>query len=311
MGIIWNVFVRNIKIGTLMKPLRVALIHRDSPRSTNRDVIGWWSYPVPEFQVTHHPVRKYFRLNKSYFAPHYDLIVLEDGKISGVIKRDADIPLAYVIADSTLSEKHYQLRYQQARQNADILLVDWDKLDRFKDLRLPIKRFSFATNDHFFCPRKKTIDIGFFCHPTPERKRLAERLHNFSRHNGYSFAYGVRMGEDYAAAIGSAKININLGRNPQTRSNRIFDVFLSKSCLVCDPLPAVSDEPRKLNEHYLQFRSWEELEGLLDELLTNSSWRVFADAAYELGKRYHTWGQRAKELREFLDEVGIEPKVTN
>lgn len=284
-------------------PIRVALLHRQSTRSLERDVVGWWSYSVPEFEWDHFALRKGFHLKRSTFYDDYDLIVYEDGKLKGRIDRDAAIPVAYVVADSTLSENHYQVRCQQAALNADLLLVDWDDLKRFEHLDLPAYRFSFAANDRFFYPRQKTVDVGFFCHPTPRRKQLARHLRQFCAQRDYSFAHGMRTAANYAAAIGGARININLGRNPQTRSNRIFDVFLSESCLLCDPLPAVSDEPRQLNEHYLQFRSHDELELLLDELLQTGTWRVFAEAAYELGQRYHTWGRRAQQLRQVLEEA--------
>lgn len=283
-----------------MEPLRVALIHRESPRLLKREVVGWWSYQVPEFEWDHYMVRKGFYIRRGTFAQAYDLIVYEDGKISGRIERDADIPVAYVVADSTLSEKHYRLRCEQAALNADLLLVDWDDLGRFAHLGLPAYRFSFASNDRFFYPREKVVDVGFFFHSTPERKRLADHLDKFCQRRGYSYAAGSRLGAAYAEAIGSARININLGRNPQTRSNRIFDVFLSESCLVCDPLPKVSDEARQINEHYLQFRSLGELETLLDELLQEGTWRVFAEAAYKMGQRFHTWGARARQLRKTL-----------
>lgn len=290
------------------RPLKLALLHRHSPRLLKRDVVGWWSYPVPEFRWDHFVLRKGFYTKRSTFAQTYDLIVYEDGKLTGRIERDADIPVAYVVADSTLSEEHYRIRCQQAAMNADLLLVDWDDLQRFAHLEMPAYRFSFAANDRFFYPREKKIDVGFFCHPTDERNRLADHLSEFCARQGYRFVYGSRFAADYAAAIGGSKININLGRNPQTRSNRIFDVFLSESCLVCDPLPEVSDEPRQLNKHYLQFRSKDELDLLLHELLQEATWKVFAAAAYKLGKRYHTWGVRARQLRKILDELGLEGK---
>ncbi len=295
----------NLKDLPQTEPIRVALLHRQSTRLLKRDVVGWWSYSVPEFEWDHFVLRKGFHLKRSTFYDDYDLIVYEDGKLKGRIDRDADIPVAYVVADSTLSENHYRVRCEQAALNADLLLVDWDDLKRFEHLDLPAYRFSFAANDRFFYPREKAIDVGFFCHPTPARKQLARHLHQFCTKRDYSFAYGMRSAANYAAAIGTARININLGRNPQTRSNRIFDVFLSESCLLCDPLPAVSDEPRRLNEHYLQFRSRDELDLLLDELLQTGTWRVFAEAGYELGKRHHTWGRRAQQLRQILAEAEL------
>jgi hypothetical protein len=285
--------------------LRVALLHRYSARLINRDVVGWWSYSVPEFEWDHYTLKKDFYIKRSSFEQAYDLIVYEDGKLTGRIDKNADIPVAYVIADSTLSNEHYRVRCQQAALNADLLLVDWDNLKRFEHLGIPACRFSFATNDRFFYPREKTTDVGFFHHSTPERKKLNQHLAEFCKKRGYSYASGSRIGEDYARAIGSAKININLGRNPQTRSDRIFDIFLSESCLLCDKLPKVSGEPRQLNKHYLQFRTQDELEGLLDELLQEGTWQVFAEAAYKLGKKYHTWGRRARQLRKILWDLGL------
>lgn len=277
-------------------PLRVVLVHRDSPRMLQRDVVGWWSYPVPEFVWDHYPVGKGFHLRRSDFRA-YDWIVYEDGKIQGTIERDGGPPVAYVIADSTLSEAHYHVRCREAVQNADLLLVDWDDLNRFRHLGLPVYRYSYCSNDHLFYPRQKTLDVGYFCHPTPERIRLGEHLADLCEQRGWRYAGGRRMGAAYAEAIGSAKVNVNLNRNPATRSNRIFDIFVSRSCLLTSPLPPVSDEPRALNEHYLQYRSWRELDDLLAELLEAGSWSVYAEAAYDLGKRYHTWSARATQLR--------------
>ena len=165
-------------------------------------------------------------------------------------------------------------------------------------------------NYEFFYPREKTVDVGFFFHPTPERRRLNQYLTEFCGERGYSYSSGKRFGSAYAEAIGSAKININLSRNPQTRADRVFDVFLSGSCLLSDPLPHVSDEPRELNKHYLQFRNRDELCLLIDELLQEETWQVFAKAAYNLGQQQHTWAQRAQQLRRVLWEFGLKESTT-
>ena len=164
-----------------MKPIRVALVHRNSPRLFNR-MVGWWSYEVPQFTWHHCPVRlkKPFTVDKDGLAENHDIIVYEDGKIGGTFTGSADIPICYAVVDSTLSEAHYQHRLQQADQ-CDLILLDWDRLERFEKPGLPpVERFNYCVNDKLFYPRgEKDIDIGSFQHTTPERREVDDWLRTF------------------------------------------------------------------------------------------------------------------------------------
>lgn len=285
-----------------MKPIKVALVHRDSRRLTDRRMVGWWSYPVPEFEWTHYSVRKRFRLDRGDFRD-YDLIVYEDGKLHGQFYGSGS-PIAYHIVDSTLSEEHYQVRLDQANQ-CDIIMVDWDDLARFKFLDKPVFRFSYCVNDKLMCDFEevKDIDVGSFQGSTPERKELEAWLRDWCAGHGYRFEAGVYGGLDYAAMMNRCKVVINLNRNPATRGHRVFDAMACRSCLVTSPLPGVSGEQRQASIHYLEFTDRAFLAELLPHLLNDGEWEDVADSGYALVQQHHTWAARAVELRSILETI--------
>lgn len=286
-----------------MRRLKVALIHRDSPRLMAERMVGWWAYPVPQFTWDHFPQLKHFGRKRSDFQG-YDLIFYEDGKISGQITRDADIPVAYLVVDSTLSEKHYQARLAQARLNADLVLVDWDRLERFEGLGLPVRRFSYCVNDRLFYDRclPRQTDVGSFQGGTEDRRKLEADLREWCKQKGFIFATGVMPHEEYALAMSRCKVVINTNRNKHTRGHRLFDALACRTCLLTNPTPDVSGEYRTLNQHYLQYRSWDELKTILEFLIQSDAWAVFADAGHDLVHIHHTWSARAAELREIIHE---------
>ena len=265
-------------------------------------MVGYWSYEVPEFTWDHFNVGHGFWLDKNELAAKgYDLIVYEDAKISGFFAGVAQIPVAYVVVDSTLSEDHYRHRRHEAHKNADLVLVDWDGLQRFKSERYHVARWSHCVNDRYFKPGPgKDIDIGSFQGPTQERREVNRWLADYAASRGLRFECGKRGWDDYARDMARSKVVINVNRSLSTRGHRMFDTMACRSCLVSSPAPAVPFEPRKPGRDYVQYRSYADLEHKLDNLLLNEEWAQYAEAGYKLVQRWHTWTVRARQLREIL-----------
>jgi hypothetical protein len=266
-------------------------------------MIGMWSYPVPQFEVEHFPQSDGFCLKASEFVNDFDLIWYEDGKIQGVIEKDATIPVAYYIGDSTLSRQHYEVRLQQAKQNANMVFVDWDKLNRFSSLEMPVNRLSHCVNDKFFKDYygfNKQFDVGIFQGKTKKRKDLNAWAQEFCNQHGLNLNLGLKYQIEYAHAMANSKIVINLNRNSATRGHRVFDAMGSRSCLFTDKLPVVSGELHLPDIHYVEYNSFEELGRKILKQLSSNKWQLIAGISYEYVKQYHTWSVRAGQLYKVL-----------
>ena len=280
-----------------MRPIKVALVHADHPRHKDSRMVGIWSYPVPEFEVTRFPQEKYVDLSRLQFQ-EFDVIFQEDARMRVTWNDKGDTPLIYYVVDSTLSSNHYRERRVAAEQ-ADLVLVDWDRLERFAG-SAPVRRLSHCVNDRMFAPKygDYTTDVGFFFHHTPERLQLHEGIFKLCKHNGYTYQFGQRGGVAYAKSLARCKININLNRNPETRTHRCFDVMASRSCLLTSPLPTVSDE-LKGDGCYGIYKDGE-LETMILVLLKTSKWQAISNAGYELIQEHHTWAVRARQLADII-----------
>ena len=290
-----------------MKPLRLALVHRASGRSLRR-MGGPFCYEVPEFTWEHFPVIPNFRAKRADFAG-FDAIIYEDGKLHGSITGKGP-PVVYMVGDSTLSEAHYQLRRRVAAQSADLVLVDWDQLERFANQFVPVRRLSYCVNDRLFCPRgDKQHDVTFLARfkGAPERYTLAKIIKSAAEKRGWLVSIGHLDGMAYSRAFSEAKIGVNLARNATTRNYRVFDVMASGSCLLTDPVPPVSDEPgRDVGVHYAEFETLEEVPDKVAWLLAEDRWEGYAERALESVRKHHTWAVRAGQLRAILaDELGL------
>jgi spore maturation protein CgeB len=265
---------------------------------------GPFSYEVPEFAVTHVEVVKGFTLDRSKLAREHDVIVYEDGKLYGEFVGQANIPICYIVTDSTLSQEHYEHRLWQAEQ-VDLILVDWDRLERFERLGKPVRRLSYCVNDRLFYDygEPKTVDLAMHASPSPELQELHEQLLDFCRQRGYTYASGRRRGEDYARAFNRTKLVVDLARNPITRNHRAFDVMSSRACLLTSPLPEVGDEIRTAGSDYREWSSRTQLFALIDGLISDGRWWDIANHAYRVTHSVHTWTIRARQLRRILNEV--------
>lgn len=285
-----------------MKSLKVAVVTRPGSVLGKRNA-GWWAYKVPEFEFQHFQVEKRATVSRVKFD-RFDLIVWEDGK-SSLTWIDHGPPIAYVVGDSTLSEEHYRQRLRLGRQ-ADLLLVDWDCLERFRILDRPTKRFSYAVNDARFHPWDvgKDVDVSYHVNEdTSERRELGNWLEAMCKHEGYTFARGTRTGDDYARAFARSRVTVNINRTPTTRNHRVFDAMACRTCVLTDPLPEVSGEIREPGWHYLVYQDREDLAMLINWSLQGDRWERVADAAMRLVIRHHRWAVRAGELRRTIGEV--------
>ncbi len=285
-----------------MKKIRVALVHINKPTGWNR-IVGWWSYPVPQFEVTHFGVPKRFVLTQEDFKGH-DLVFQEDHKTHGKFE-GLTIPRVYHVVDSTLAKGNYKGRCEHAK-GADLILVDHDRLERFTHLGPPVRRFGYCVNDKLFYDRKlpKDIDVSYHCRGWfPERRKLGEILREFCAAEGYSYATGKRLNVEYAKAFGRSKISVNLPINEFNRSHRTFDVMGSRACLSTKRLVSVSYELRRPCDHYVEWDTYDEMFAQIKYLVESGEWETIADAAYELVLAEHTWAVRAEQLYKTLEET--------
>ena len=282
-----------------MIPLRVLLIHRDSDRY--RNLTGWWSYPVPEFTWQVEKVTNVgFRIKVD--PRTYDLAVLDDWIFGQVDK--GGVPLAYVVVDSARSPEQLARNLRQAKQ-ANLILVDSDDLAKFDNGRRA-RRFAYAVNEKLYRPRPKTHDVAFLCWPTPPRREVCEHVRRICERRGWSFLTGTYAPQDYAAAIGSARVVVHKAHIEQARSWRVFDVMASRGCLLASPLPIVGGDGIEKGVHYAEYRDAAELESELERLLDGDVWAEMAETGYRHVLERHTWSTRAAELREMLGkELGL------
>ncbi len=285
--------------------IRVALVHRDSLRATERRMVGYWAYDVPEFEWDHVNVKRGFTIDRRRLNQDYDVIVYEDSKIYGQFINPG-IPVAYMIGDSTAGQSHYQHRLKEA-QKADLNLVDHDKLDRFPNSR----RFLYCVNDRLFQDYQlpKTVDISFHCHikGNQERYKMQQFLADYCQRKGLVFETGIRHWGEYAQAFSRSKITVNLSQTPTNRPHRIYDAMACRTCVVTSVKPRVSGEDILAGKHYAVYGDNEGLENILDHLLETGNWEMFADNGYHHVHHNHTWAVRSMELFEiFQEEFALE-----
>lgn len=287
-----------------MKPLKVALVVKHSSTSVwdreNRNM-GYWSYPVSEFEWQHFDGFDSSKLNE------FDLVVQEDAgpkRYSGLRK-----PLVYIAIDSTLSQDHLDSRLQRAA-NANLILVDHAPLEDFFQLNIPVMRWNYCVNDHLMRDygEDRDIDVSFLCggRNSPERKQLREILSHYCEETGLSFVSGVLHPIDYAKAMARSKIVVNWPRHPKNRPHRVFDAMACGACLVTGPLPYVPGDETLPSRDFFEVGKVEDIPLVIGDLLVSGDWRQIASNGKELVDGKHRWAIRAKQLREILEsELGI------
>lgn len=293
-----------------MKPLRVGLVTKGSERALWREdrPLGWWSYPVPEFEWVHLSVKRgsIFHVDAQAELGNFDLIVHEDwgGPVTYMRKR---VLVVFTSYDSTLTDKHYMSRLSQSLQ-ADMVLVDHDQLHRFAHESRPVYRGAHAVNDHLFKPvGAKLCDVSFHCSGgdwpgAKERARLRVALNDICRGRGYSLRTGVLEVKAYARSMAESRVVVNLPRTPTNRPHRVFDTMACGTALLTGSLPAVSGDRVEVGTHYLIYNNLEELDASLNYLLDGRAWETMAEVGYARVMNDHAWTVRAAQFRQLLFE---------
>ena len=292
-----------------MKPLNIALIIKGSASNyerSNRNM-GYWSYPVEQFTWQHFYLGDPFRVERRRFRD-FDLVFMEDGGNYGSFSGSGP-PVVYLIIDSTLSDAHYKVRLEQAK-HADLVLVDHDRLERFRSSGKPVRRLAYCVNDNVFKPLEKELDITFHCGTGArkgmpggvERTALRQELDRITKDAGYSFRSGALGLQEYAANMGKSKVVVNWPRTPINRPHRVFDAMACGACLLTGELPQIPEDRLIEGWHYVEFEDGEELPLAFRILLDRQGWQKIAENGLRLVQQYHTWRVRARELREMLSK---------
>lgn len=293
-----------------MRPFRVILAHRKGARlMPGKRGVGWWAYPVPEFEVDHFVVpTSCCTLDAGQFKD-YDIILQEDAK-TWITWTGKGPPRCYHAVDSPTSEAHYKKRRRYAR-GADLVLLDCDRPERWQDVAPAVRRFNYCVNDVHFHDggEPREIDVGWYYRPNfSERRALDLWLAKFCYRRGYTYSSGKRGGGEnsYSGAMRGSKIVMHLSQRCHwgvTRAHRVLDALGCGACLLSPPIVDIPEDHLEAGVHYLEFREFDEAGEIIDELLASGRWREVAKAGNELVMTYHTWAARARDLRRILEEV--------
>ncbi len=321
-----------------MKPIRIALVHRGHWYRGQARVDGQFAYNVPEFTWFHHVVQKQFQCELSTLD--CDMIWWDDGKYQnegalfrpGKDKRTK--PVIQYALYPTLTDSHFNSRYNRAKINANLLLIDHDDVSRYGGIKCPARRLAYSVNDTYYYDqaRVRDIDVGFYCvwAYSKERNPMHHWLEDWCKRKGYTFdsTYGKSV-EHYPNLLARTKVVVHLNRTMITRPPRIFDCAASGTALLSNPMPKVTGESWIPGTHYRVFHkpqgttSWtrnephppfkdadcqEIIEGL-EVLIDTGRWEVLAANAKAYVMAHHTWRTRATQLRAILDEVFPEGRV--
>lgn len=284
--------------------ITVALVVKASDSTQMRDDrnMGYWSYPVPEFEWKHFV----FGSRKAYAEPGMnkrDIIFQEDAGPRYFKNRLR--PLVYLAIDGTLSDDHLQARLERA-ENADLILVDHDDLSRYECLGKPVKRLNYCINDKIMrnYGQDKIIDVSFCCSTSNNltRKRVRNMLGTYCKKRRLVYQSGVMHITDYAKVMNRSKIVVNWPRTLGNRPHRVFDALACKTCLVSGQIPDVPGDNLVSGRDYVSVSEIKEIPDVIDELMTTGKWQEIAENGYKTVMKYHTWATRARQLREILKE---------
>jgi len=294
-----------LKVALFVKPSKSGATFKRTERN-----MGYWSYSVDEFDWHHYC--PHGQVIHTSLYKDFDLIFWEDGGSFRFVK-DGGPPIAYMAIDSTLSDEHYKTRLEHAHQS-DLVLVDHDKLQRFKSAQVPVRRLNYCVNDGIFKPRDKELDVTFHCASGArkkmpggvERNDMRQFLDDLCKRRRWTFSSGTLPLYDYAVNMGVSKVIVNVPRTVINRPHRVFDAMACKACLLTQVIPYVDGDNVRARFHYEQFSAKHEVEPALARLIEGGEWEHLASAGYNAVMSMHTWKVRAQQLREILhEELGI------
>jgi len=278
--------------------INVAVVCRAKNYEETRQKLGWFSYPVPEFEWTFYPVDPGTAVSKKYLAQRHQIVIAEDWTWCSFVN-DASIPIVGIIVDSNTSDRRLTL-YRDWAQQCDVLLLDQDKPASFNGVKKPIYHWSYGVNEHVFYPRQKVTDIAYHVAHTQVRDVMQPLLVDFAVRRGYSITRGIHPLAKYAELLGQARIVVHHSTAPQCRSHRFFDALAGQSCLLTDKVTLPPEDGWVPGQHFVEYENMDHLYGLIKGLLSSGKWEEVAQAGYEFVKNSHTWKQRAAELSAIL-----------
>lgn len=281
----------------------VAVVCRKKAFEQTRRKLGWWSYPVPDLEWSFYPVEDGQVVNKNKLANlGHDLIVWEDWCWNDWVG-DAPLPIYAVIVDSNTSPRRGKVYHERAKQ-ADVLLVDQDKLSRFNSTKKLTFRWQYAVNEFVFAPRQKTVDVGYHVAKTPARGALGQSLRAYCLDAGHSLTMGGGLTIDQLAnRYGAARVVVHKSTFPQCRSHRFFDALASGACLITDRVWTVSEDRFLPGTHFVEWSSEDDLQAQITALLETGMWARYAEAGYNHVLGFHTWATRARELVSIIEGI--------
>jgi len=287
--------------------LKVALVVKNSASTQERECrnMGYWSYPVPEFHWQHFV----FGGKRAYAngMNDFDVVIQEDA--GPWHYRHLKRPHIFIAIDSTLSQAHLDTRLGRGKQ-ADLILVDHDRLKNFEPLGVPIRRLNYCVNDRLMRDygEGRDIDVSFHCagNGQPERREVRHLLSEYCQVHDLTFGSGILPLPEYARAMARSKIIVNWPRTPANRPHRVFDAMACGACLVTGSLPDVPGDERVPDRDYIQVERMQDIPQTIDWLLESGKWQEVGQAGKRIVAKYHTWAIRAKQLRAILqEELGI------
>lgn len=286
------------------KPLHVAVIVKNTPSAFLKEGrnMGLFSYEVnDEFTWEFIAPQKYSILDTAALRRKgFDLIFHEDS--NWCTYKHGAIPTVFYSIDSTLSElSHYVPRYRQARQ-ADLVLIDHDRLERFHFPGKNTRRLLYCVNDHLFRSSEKTIDINFNCGSSDRRAFIRGYLGKLCIEKQWQYGSGVLPLPAYAEALGKSKIVVNVPRNDHNRPHRVYDSLACKTFLLSMPFPKIEAETFMHGFHYMNFVDSTDLRDKLIDFMEADRWQKIAEQGYYHIMQKHIWSVRAKELRQIIHE---------
>jgi hypothetical protein len=319
-----------------MKPLRVLLVHRDQWHRWLR-IDGQFAYDVPEFRVSHWAVGKWFHFDLTAEKGHFDVVWWDEGKHKGgphFLPKCGKhpVPVAYYCLYPTLAEHIWKSRRERAEQDADLVLLEHDRIDRWDDLEIPVRRCAYSVNEFYYRDQglDRDIDVGFYSvwNYSPERRALHEWLEMFCAKYGYTYytTMGKNVETEYPDLLARTKVAVHINRTPATRPPRLFDASACGCAVLASRAPAVSGENWIDGVHYVAFDNptahYREEKGATVEpytdddcaelaegltwLIGGQHWRAMAGRARRYVLNNHTWHDRARELRlTFAESLGV------
>jgi glycosyltransferase involved in cell wall biosynthesis len=282
--------------------VNVAIVCRAKSFEETRRKLGWWAYPVHGLDWTFYPTADEEIVNKDTLAKAgHDLIVWEDWCIP-VWTGSSAIPVYAVIVDSNTSPRRRKNYIERAKQ-ADVLLIDQDRLSAFEPWGRRVYRWQYAVNEHLFSPRSKEIDVAYHVGRTDERTVLHDPLVAYCRAQGYAFTTGGGLTIDqYANRLNSARIVVHKSTHEQCRSHRFFDALASGACLLTDRVWAVPEDGLIAGKHFIEWFNPVDMHEKITDLLATGSWNQIAQAGHGFVMARHTWRTRAAELVQIIEE---------